>query len=111
MDNNDMDSNGPISNTNDASNDSCANNIILQSMPNYQSEMKSISMEEYRNLLNATIELYKANATIKKLESLLQQKDDKIKNLDARLDELKIITDNLSPVSLEFSNVSIKLLW
>lgn len=66
-----------------------------------QVEMKSISIEEYRKILNATVELYKANETIRKLEFLNEQKDLKIEELQEQLEAARTTkTQNFSLVSL-----------
>lgn len=65
--------------------------------------MKLISLEEYRRILNATVELYRANETIRRLESEIQRKDDKINRLQANLEAARTVAENLSPVSLNLS--------
>lgn len=90
-------------NATNAPKNSCANNTTSQSIDECsqaeEAEMKSITIEEYRRLLNDTIELYKAKSTIKRLELSIKRQDDKIKNLQKRLEAAENITDNLSPVS------------
>lgn len=66
-----------------------------------QIEMISITSETYRNLLNTTVELHKAEKNIQKLESLLQKKEDKIKHLMTQLDMAKPrFNMDFSPVSV-----------
>lgn len=65
-----------------------------------RTEMKSISLEEYRRIVNDATELNRANEKIRKLELLIQQKDDEIKRLEKHLEKAKTISENLSPVSL-----------
>lgn len=48
-------------------------------------EMKSISMEEYRKLCQGTIDLIKANQTISKLNLSIQKKNAIIENLEIQL--------------------------
>ncbi|XP_055326209.1 uncharacterized protein LOC129580037, partial [Sitodiplosis mosellana] len=92
--NNDIDTNTSTSNTNNDTNianestsDSYENDPALECIhDSSQTEMKSISIEEYRRILNATVELYKATETIQKLELLIQKKDDKIKYLETQLE-------------------------
>lgn len=43
-------------------------------------------MEKYRILLNSTVELYKANDKIAKLESLIEKKNAKIEHLKTQLE-------------------------
>lgn len=101
--------NGSSSNTNGSTSGFCVKEAASQNMHDCsQAQMKSISLEEYRRIVNATVELYRANKTIKKLESLIQQRDEKITHLKAQLETAKrTITEDLSPVSL--SNESIIL--
>lgn len=63
--------------------------------------MKLISLEEYRRILNATVELYRANEAIRRLKLEIKQKDDIINRLQAKLEAAKTVAENLSPVSLD----------
>lgn len=60
--------------------------------------MKSVSMEEYRKLCQATIDLIKANQTINKLNILIQKKNAIIDDLKIQL-ETRTESTHLSPVS------------
>lgn len=56
-------------------------------------------METYKKILDDSVELYRAQRTISKLESIIQKKDEKIKNLEERLEkEITEKFDGLSPV-------------
>lgn len=66
-----------------------------------ETEMKSIPLEEYRKILNATVELYGAKETIRRLELEIQQKNDEISHLQTELTAARTVAKNLSPVSLE----------
>lgn len=52
---------------------------------NPDNSMKTIPIEEYRRLVQASVELCKANETIDKLNILLQKNDKIIENLKAKL--------------------------
>lgn len=60
--------------------------------------MKSISLEEYSRLCQASIELMKANQTINKLNITIQKKNDIIETLNAKLAK-RTENPHLSPVS------------
>lgn len=60
--------------------------------------MKTIPIEEYRRLVQASVQLCKANETIDKLNVLLQKKDKMIENLKAKL-MTHTEAPHLSPVS------------
>lgn len=96
-----MDSNNDMGeSSNISTSDSLENDPTLEINDCSQTEMVSISLEVYRNIVNATVELYKANETISKLELLIQNKDDVIKNLEAQLETAKsTIVEDFSQVS------------
>lgn len=52
---------------------------------NPENSMRKIPIEEYRRLVQASVELCKANKTIDKLNMLLQKKDKIIEILKAKL--------------------------
>lgn len=62
-------------------------------------DTKLITVEQYRKLVNSTVELIKANRTIAKLESEIQRKDIKIENLRKDLEKAVNFGGNLTPVS------------
>lgn len=65
------------------------------------SQTKTITRGEYWIFLNATVELYKANAKIKKLESLVAQRDIKIGHLKTQLETAKkTLVEDFSPVNI-----------
>lgn len=66
--------------------------------PKTTREMKSISLEEYRILYEATINLFKANKTIDKMNIIIQKKEAMIQTLKTKLDARKE-NSHLSPVS------------
>lgn len=65
------------------------------------SQTQTITREQYQIFLNATVELYKANAKIKKLESVVAQKDIKIGHLKTQLEAAKqTLVEDFSPVNI-----------
>lgn len=57
-------------------------------------------MEDYKKLLDGSVELYRTQRTIAKLETIIQKNDDKIKNLQLLLEkEITSKFEGLSPVS------------
>lgn len=68
------------------------------------SNMKAISMEEYRKLCNCSIELCKANKTIDKLNATIQKKDAMIEKLT---EKCKTEHDHLSSVSRQIFEVKL----
>lgn len=69
-------------------------------------QTKIITLEAYRILLNATVDLYKADAKIKKLESLIEQKDIKIEHLKTQLETAKqTLVEDFSQVNLLISQL------
>lgn len=80
----------------DDSNDSFLNADFTHTHESSQDKI-SISIENYRKLLQATVDLYKANGTIAKLESVIQKKDARITQLETQLNKKNY--EGLSQVS------------
>lgn len=80
----------------DDSNDSFSSADLTHTHESLQDKI-SISIEGYRKLLQATVQLYKANGTIAKLESTIQKKNVRITQLESQLN--KKIHEDLSQVS------------
>lgn len=55
-----------------------------------QGTMVSIPMQQYRKLINSTVELYRANNKIKILAASIENKDVKIKRLETELEKANI---------------------
>lgn len=77
--------------------ESIADSETPRMTPDFEN-MKSISLEEYSRLCQASIELIKANRTINKLNITIQKKNDIIENLNAKLAK-RTEYPHLSPVS------------
>lgn len=63
--------------------------------------IKQISMEEYKTLLESTIELYKAKEKIRTLESKIKKRDDWIEILKRKRNTGQMDNSNLTPVSFQ----------
>lgn len=65
----------------------------------------TITLVEYRRIVECSIQLYKANDTIKKLETIVQQKENKIRYLKTRLEAEKLkINEDFSQVIISHCN-------
>lgn len=76
------------------------NSVIVSAnlTSNSDNSMRAIPIEEYRRLVQASVELCKADKTIDKLNIVLQKKDKIIENLKAKL-VTHTEAPHLSPVS------------